>query len=198
MKVNNEIYEEKGHLWWDDDEGGTFTSLRFMVNPARFNYFKKILEDKNKIHNDNITLLDVGCGGGFLSEEFAKIGLKVTGIDPSKETIKAAKIHAEEENLNIEYLEGFGEDLPFESNTFDFVCGCDVLEHVNDLDKVVNEISRVLKADGIFFYETINRTLISKLLMIKFMQEWKFTAFNDDHVHVWSMFIKPKRKIKCS
>ncbi len=192
MEINNEVYDKKGHLWWDDDEEGNFTSLRFMINPVRFDYFKAILNDRYPSHNHDITILDVGCGGGFLSEEFAKFGLRVTGIDPSKESIATARRHAEQEHLNIEYHVGFGESLPFEANTFDIVCGCDMLEHVNDVNQVIGEISRVLKPQGMFFYETINRTMVSKLLHIKVLQEWSLTAFCDPHVHVWNMFIKPK------
>ncbi len=144
----------------------------------------------------NSTLLDVGCGGGYLSEELAKIDLNVTGIDPSRESIEAARKHAKQEKLNITYMVGYGEKLPFGSNTFDFVCCCDVLEHVQDYGKIIQEVSRVLKNGGIFFYDTINRTIISKLIMIKIMQEWKNTSFLDPNLHVWDMFIKPQEIIK--
>ncbi|MCP4136310.1 MAG: 3-demethylubiquinone-9 3-O-methyltransferase [bacterium] len=200
MEINNEIYNTKAHSWWNDDNNndkdGSLVSLRFLSNPAKFSYFKKIIDDTLKKKPGDKTLLDVGCGGGFLSEELAKIDLDVTGIDISKESIEAAKRHAKQENLNIKYLAGIGEDLPFESNSFDFVCCCDVLEHVQDPDKVIGEIARVLKKDGIFFYDTINRTILSKLVMIKIMQEWKSTAFLDSNIHLWNMFIKPKELVK--
>ena len=76
MKINNEVYDKKGHLWWDDDEGGNFTSLRFLVNPVRFNYFKTVLNDSYPSYSHNITILDVGCGGGFLAEMFAELGFR--------------------------------------------------------------------------------------------------------------------------
>ncbi len=93
-------------------------------------------------------------------------------------------------------MEGCGEDLPFEPDTFDFVCCCDVLEHVGNYRQIIKEISRVLKNGGVFFYDTINRTAISKFVMIKIMQEWKSTAFLDPNVHVWEMFIKPKELLE--
>jgi 2-polyprenyl-6-hydroxyphenyl methylase/3-demethylubiquinone-9 3-methyltransferase len=134
----------------------------------------------------------VGCGGGYLSEELAKIGLDVTGLDPSPRTIETARTHAAQEGLTIDYREGCGEELPFASHRFDFVCCCDVLEHVDDFSLVIKEIARVLKPGGVFFYDTINRTLLSKLIMINIMQDWKATAFLDPGIHSWSMFIKPQ------
>lgn len=196
MDINNEIYDDLGHTWWDDNGDGNLVSLRFLSNPVKFNYINSIISNKLKNRPNDKTVLDVGCGGGYLSEELAKINLEVTGIDPSSESIEAAQTHAEQESLTIKYFVGYGEKLPFESNTFDFVCCCDVLEHVKDLRGIIKEISRVLKNDGVFFYDTINRTMISKLVMIKIMQEWKGTSFLDPNVHIWDMFIKPKELLK--
>ena len=102
-----------------------------------------------------------------------------------------AKNHAKENNLSIKYEIGTGENLPFEKNSFDVVLCCDVLEHVNDLPKVISEISRVLKSGGIFIYDTFNRTYFSKLSAIKILQEWKPWAIMPPHLHIWEMFIKP-------
>lgn len=195
MQINNEIYNEIAHIWWADDEYAPITTLRYWINPVRFSYFQNILSEKIKANLNHKTILDVGCGGGFLSEAFAQIGLNVSGIDPSRELINAAKRHAVQKNLNISYFEGFGEKLPFESNVFDFVCCCDVLEHVKDVKQVIREISRVLKNNGIFFFDTINRTFVSKLIMIKIGQEWEKTALGLPGLHVWDMFIKPKELV---
>ena len=192
MKVNNAIYENLGHAWWDDDGDGNLVSLRYLSNPVKFNYIHSIMRNIRSQRPDRRTLLDVGCGGGYLSEKLAKIDLDVTGLDPSPASIKAARTHAEKERLAIEYCEGYGENLPFESNHFDFACCCDVLEHVDDFSRVIKEISRVLKPGGVFFYDTINRTLISKFVMINIMQEWQGTAFLDPTIHVWDKFIKPQ------
>jgi len=192
MEVNNAIYDDLGHAWWDDDGDGNLVSLRYLSNPVKFNYIHSIVMHIRSHRPDCRTLLDIGCGGGYLSEELAKIDLDVTGLDPSPASIEAARIHAEKESLAIEYCEGYGEKLPFESNRFDFACCCDVLEHVDDFSQVIKEISRVLKPGGVFFYDTINRTLISKFVMINIMQEWQGTAFLDPTIHVWDKFIKPQ------
>jgi 2-polyprenyl-6-hydroxyphenyl methylase/3-demethylubiquinone-9 3-methyltransferase len=127
-----------------------------------------------------------------VDEEFARLGCQVTGIDPSEPSLATAKAHAKQSGLDIDYRVGIGEDLPFPDETFDIVYCCDVLEHVNDLVKVIAEISRVLKKDGVFLYDTINQTLPSKLVMIKLFQEWSSTSFMPANTHGWNMFIKPR------
>ncbi len=188
-KINND-YDAIAHLWWSEDEGTT-ASIRFLINPVRSNYFRNLLEKKFESGFKNRKVLDVGCGGGFLSEELDKIGLNVIGVDPSKESINIARQHAVTKNLNIEYKESFGETLPFEDSVFDMVFCCDVLEHVNDVNKVISEISRVLKTGGLLFFDTINRSIISKIMMIYFMQKCRFTSIIAKDTHVWDMFIKP-------
>ncbi|HOT45477.1 MAG TPA: bifunctional 2-polyprenyl-6-hydroxyphenol methylase/3-demethylubiquinol 3-O-methyltransferase UbiG [Spirochaetota bacterium] len=190
MKINNEIYDRLADYWWDEGRCGSLATIRYFVNSARFNYFFSVL-NKNPRDSDRISkLLDVGCGGGFLSEEFAKAGFNVTGIDPSKNSIAAARKHAEENNLHIRYVHGNGEHLPFGAGAFSIVTCCDVLEHVADLNAVISEIARVLAAGGIFFYDTMNRTFAGKVI-VKATQEWKSTSFMEPCVHNWEMFIKP-------
>jgi 2-polyprenyl-6-hydroxyphenyl methylase / 3-demethylubiquinone-9 3-methyltransferase len=191
MRVINNDYDSIAHRWWSDDEGAT-ASIRYIMNPVRLNYFKKLLETNYKSGFKNKKALDVGCGGGFLSEELSKIGLTVTGVDPSKESICIARKHAINNNLNITYQESYGEKLPFDDSTFDMVFCCDVLEHVNDIRKVASEISRVLKKGGLFFFDTVNRTIISKITVIYFMQKCRFTSFVPSDGHIWDMFIKPE------
>ena len=192
FKINNKIYNDLGRGWWDEDGDGNLVSLRYLNNPVKFNYISNVIRSKQKNNINNMSVLDVGCGGGYLSEELAGIGLDVTGIDPSKASIEAAIIHAKQKNLTIKYLEGFGEKLPFESNSFHFVCCCDVLEHVKNFTLIIKEISRVLKSGGVFFYDTINRTIISKIVMIRVMQGWEGISFLEPNIHIWDMFIKPK------
>lgn len=139
-----------------------------------------------------LRVLDVGCGGGILAEDFARLGSRVTGVDPSAPTLEAARRHAEQEGLGITYEQAGGESLPLVDASFDVVCCCDVLEHVADVAAVVSEIARVLRPGGVFFYDTINRTFRSKLVAIKVMQDWEWSRFVPPDLHAWTMFIKPE------
>ena len=188
MPINNEIYETYGHSWWADDAAFDFSSLRYCVNPVRYAYFKSKLPH---LRLPGKTLLDVGCGGGFLAEDFARDGFAVTGIDPAARSIEAARQHAADNGLAIEYHVGRGEALPFPDGSFDVVACCDVLEHVDDLAKVISEVARLLKEGGVFFYDTVNRTWLSKIILIKIWQDWRISPFSQPNLHVWEKFIKP-------
>ncbi len=187
-QIDNNLYRRKGGDWWDDD-AGEFSSIRFFVNPVRYGYFKDLLAD---VGVQTGRVLDIGCGGGILAEEFARDGFEVTGVDPAPESIETARAHAAASLLRIAYQTGSGEDLPFAEQSFDIVTCCDVLEHVDDVQQVLREVSRVLKDGGLFLYDTVNRTLKSRIAMIKVMQEWKTTAFAPPNAHVWEKFIKPR------
>lgn len=143
-----------------------------------------------------LRVLDVGCGGGLLTEQFASLGCQVTGVDQSVPTLNAARAHANKSGLNIEYIESVGEKLPFDAARFDIVCCCDVLEHVDNLDIIIAEISRVLKPGGLLFFDTINRTFKSNLIAIKMAQSWRLTRFLPRYVHVWDKFIRPSELAK--
>jgi ubiquinone biosynthesis O-methyltransferase len=172
MKVNNEIYETQGHGWWVNDAGFGFSSLRLCLNPVRYGYFKrKMSQMKLSVK----TILDVGCGGGYLAEAFARDGFIVAGVDPAVNSIEAARKHAFETGLDLDYRVGRSETLPFSDGSFDAVACCDVLEHVDDLDRSVSEVARVLRPGGVFFYETVDRTWLSKLVLIKVWQDWQIT-----------------------
>jgi 2-polyprenyl-6-hydroxyphenyl methylase / 3-demethylubiquinone-9 3-methyltransferase len=190
MSVNDEILSKVGYNWWDETEG-IFSTVRFFINPVRFDYFSRILQHEKGRGRELSTVLDVGCGGGFLAEDFARAGYKVAGIDPISQFIETAQKHAAEGGLHIDYQTVSGENLPFPDRSFDIVLCCDVLEHVNDSELVISEISRVLKTGGILFYDTINRTFASKIAVIKVMQEWSSTAFAPPNAHDWNKFIRP-------
>lgn len=189
MTIDNAIYDHIASTWWDDSN--PLALLRTAINPARFQYFREVLVEKCGLYPAGLQLLDVGCGGGFLPEEFARLGCRVTGIDPSAPTIEAAAAHARASGLTIDYRVGTGEQLPVVDASCDVVSCCDVLEHVASLDAVVAEISRVLRPGGIFLYDTVNRTLRSKIVMIKVAQEWPLTHIVPQHLHQWEMFITP-------
>ena len=122
--MSDEIYAIYGDTWWDEDGEFGFSSLRYCVNPVRYGYFKKVLRQARISGN---TVLDVGCGGGFLAEEFSKDGFRVTGIDPSEKSIEAARKHAAATGLDIRYEVGRGEIWSFRTDSFDLIACCDVL-----------------------------------------------------------------------
>ena len=183
------LYNRLAATWWDENE--VLNVLRISLNPARFSYFRAVLLEQVHLDPRGKKTLDVGCGGGLLAEEFARLGCNVTGIDPSEPSIAVARAHATQEGLAIEYFTGVGESLQFADASFDIVYCCDVLEHVNDLGAVIAEIARVLKKDGFFFYDTINRTFMSRIISIKLLQEWKATRVMPPNLHDWKLFIKP-------
>jgi 2-polyprenyl-6-hydroxyphenyl methylase/3-demethylubiquinone-9 3-methyltransferase len=187
--MNYDFYEQEGDTWWQPD---TFLNLILnVINPVRAGFAKRTIDMNLQSDPGKITILDVGCGGGLLAEEFARQGYGVTGIDPSESSLKTAREHAETNNLHIEYIKGSGEILPFNSGSFDVVLCCDVLEHVQDLPKVISEVSRVLKTGGLFVYDTFNRTIFSKISAIWILQDWRRWAIMPPGLHVWEMFIKP-------
>jgi len=186
--TNNTVYDADEDIWWNPDK--LFFMLKTSVNPARVGYFEHVLQDQEHDVNGK-TLLDVGCGGGILAEAFADLGFAVTGIDPSASSVATAQQHADQRGLSIRYQVGSGEQLPIADNSFDYVSCCDVLEHVRDVDAVLSEISRVLKPGGIFFYDTINRTGLSWLFLIKIAQDWPRWAFMEPNQHRYDRFITP-------
>ncbi|HLW00914.1 MAG TPA: bifunctional 2-polyprenyl-6-hydroxyphenol methylase/3-demethylubiquinol 3-O-methyltransferase UbiG [Ktedonobacterales bacterium] len=189
MPVDNELYNQSGDIWWG--ETGALSLLRTALNPARFAYFRQTLTERLKLDPRDLCALDVGCGGGLLAEEFARLGCQVTGIDPSAPSIATARAHASQAGLAIAYQVGVGEQLPFADASFDLVYCCDVLEHVSDVERVIAETARVLKPGGVYCFDTINRTLFSKLVTIKLFQEWQATAFLPPRLHAWEQYVTP-------
>jgi 2-polyprenyl-6-hydroxyphenyl methylase/3-demethylubiquinone-9 3-methyltransferase len=187
--IDNDLYDEEGDIWRQSNS--PFYLMQCSVNPTRLGFFKRKLLNELNIDPQGKSALEVGCGGGILTEEIALMGFDVTGIDPSERSIKAAAGHANASGLRISYEKGMGEALPYRDDAFDIVFCCDVLEHVRDVPKVISEISRVLKPGGFFCYDTLNRTLLSKLVAINISQHWKRWAFAPPNLHVWKMFIKP-------
>jgi 2-polyprenyl-6-hydroxyphenyl methylase / 3-demethylubiquinone-9 3-methyltransferase len=192
MPVDNTIYDWPGDIWWSDD--GPLSAIRTALNPGRLEYFGRVFADL-RIDPRAKTVLDIGCGGGLLAEELARLGCRVTGVDPSAPSLALAREHAAREGLAVEYLRGSGEALPFPDASFDIACCCDVLEHVEDLERVIMETSRVLRPGGLYLYDTINRTFRSHIVLIKLFQEWRWTRFTPPHLHDWDQFIRPSKLV---
>jgi 2-polyprenyl-6-hydroxyphenyl methylase/3-demethylubiquinone-9 3-methyltransferase len=189
MVIDNQIYSRIANTWWTEDS--VLCLLRMHVNPCRFAYFREVLSKRLAVDPRGCRVLDIGCGGGFLTEEFARLGCRVVGIDPSAESLEVARAHAAQGGQAIDYRQGFAEQLPFDDGEFDIVCCCDVLEHVRDLPAVIAETARVLRPGGPFFFDTINRTWTSWFFYIKVAQDWKSTAYMPPDLHDWKMFIRP-------
>lgn len=187
--IDNDLYNADGDRWWQSDS--PLYLLQCSINPARVDYFKKKLLTELNINPQGKSALEVGCGGGFLCEEIARMGFDVTGIDPSEHSLQVAATHAKASGLRIKYEKGTGEALPYQDNSTDIVFCCDVLEHVRDVPKVISEIFRVLKPGGCFCYDTLNRTFLSKLVAINISQVWKRWAYAPPNLHIWKMFIEP-------
>jgi 2-polyprenyl-6-hydroxyphenyl methylase/3-demethylubiquinone-9 3-methyltransferase len=187
--INNQIYDEFAHTWWDEKE--FLHLLKVMVNPWRVPYFKNVLVKYYGQDLSQIRLLDIGCGGGVLTEEFASQGCQVTGIDSSARSIEVAHAHAAISELSIDYQVGSGTSLSFGDGSFQAVSCCDVLEHIRDWKQVIAEAGRVLAPGGLFFFDTINRTIKSKVTFIFGLQESPLTRLMPPDTHVWEMFITP-------
>jgi ubiquinone biosynthesis O-methyltransferase len=179
------IYETSD--WWVDPARW----LRTLQNmaPVRFDFFDPIIgEWRGK------KVLDVGCGGGFMSVALAERGALVTGIDPAKRAIAAAQRHAEANQLEICYLVAAGESMPFAEGVFDIVVCVDVLEHVEDLQHVLAEIRRVLRPGGIFLFDTINRNPLASFLIVTMAE--KVMRLLPRGTHDPAMFIQPEELIR--
>jgi 2-polyprenyl-6-hydroxyphenyl methylase / 3-demethylubiquinone-9 3-methyltransferase len=181
-KNDLELYEREADNWWTP---GSKLSILSYFNAPRFSYFDRFVGPWQ-----GLKVLDVGCGGGFTCEFLAKRGAKVTGVDLSEKSIQAARKHAKESGLKIEYLQGKGEKLPVDSGQFDLVVCVDVLEHVEDLGKVLSEINRALKSGGTFLFDTINRTWKSRAVMI-WLLEYVLKEIPRG-THDWKLFIRPE------
>lgn len=143
-------FDRVSQIWWDPKgEMGTL----HVINPLRTNF---IME---KVSVPNPKVLDVGCGGGILSEALAKAGARVTGLDLSEASLLVARKHAQDQGLSIDYRYERVEDLAEkEAGTFDVVTCMEMLEHVPEPGKVVAACARALKPGGMAFFSTINRT----------------------------------------
>ena len=138
-----------------------------------------------------LRVLDMGCGGGFLAEEFAALGCRVTRGRPVAGVDRRGARPRGRARLAHRLPGRAGEELPAPDAAFDVACCCDVLEHVSDVDRVMSETARVLEPGGLYLFDTVDRTRASKLLAVKAVQQWPLTRLTDVAFHDWDMFIKP-------
>ena len=193
--INREEIQKFSDLadeWWDVN--GKFKPLH-MFNPIRIEYItEKIKQEFNLINRNNdflkdLKILDIGCGGGLISEPLARLGGEVTGIDASEKNIKVAKLHSKKNNLNINYLNKSPEQLK-EYEKYDVILNLEVIEHVENVNLYINACKKLLKKKGIMFTATLNRTLTSYVKAIigaEYILRWLPIGTHD-----WNKFIKPE------
>lgn len=187
MKKNNlEFYDRNATQWWNAD--AKIYAL-YHLNRPRFEFFDRYVDNWQ-----GLKALDVGCGGGFSCEFMAARGVSVSGIDQSQKCVDAAIEHAHSSGLEIDYRCGVAEQLPYADQSFDVVICVDVLEHVEDVRRVISGISRILKPNGLFFFDTINRNFKSKFVMIWLMEN--ILGEIERGVHDWNKFITPAETIE--
>ena len=175
------------------DPDGKFKPLH-KFNPIRIEYIKNNVMDNFNLSSDikpfkGISVLDIGCGGGLLSEPMARLGANVVGIDASKKNIDVAKHHLNKSNLEIEYYNSSPENFNSKRN-FDVILNMEIVEHVDDVQKFINESSKFLNKNGIMFIATLNQTLKSYVFAIlgaEYILRWLPIGTHD-----WNKFIKPK------
>jgi 2-polyprenyl-6-hydroxyphenyl methylase/3-demethylubiquinone-9 3-methyltransferase len=164
----NEVafYERLSALWWD--ENGPFWPLHRM-NATRMGYIRDILAEAFGLRKDaerplrGLRVLDIGCGGGILSEAAARLGAEVHGVDVAAKNIRAARLHAAQSGLAIAYETASAEMLAGRGEMYDAVLNMEVVEHVAELDVFLNACVRLVRPGGVMVIATLNRTLASWL-----------------------------------
>lgn len=155
-----------------------------------------LLRAENRLRNPWITsllpsstkILDMGCGAGFLTQDMARLGHEVVGLDLSEESLQIAE--KLDETGRVSYIQADAAAVPFPDASFDIVCAMDLLEHVENPKAIIQEAARLLKPGGLFFFHTFNRTVLSWLVVIKGV-EW-CVKNTPSHMHVLRLFIKPE------
>ena len=192
--INKEEIQKFSKLadeWWDVN--GKFKPLH-MFNPIRIEYIldeisKHFKTSSKKNCLNNFEILDIGCGGGLMSEPMARLGANVTGIDAAMKNIHVASLHSKKNNLKINYLNKSPEQLK-EKEKFDIILNLEVVEHVDNLDLYLESCHKLLKKNGLMFTATINRTFISYIKAIvgaEYVLRWLPIGTHD-----WNKFIKPE------
>jgi ubiquinone biosynthesis O-methyltransferase len=178
--------------WWNPN--GKFKPLH-KFNPARIEYILDItsahfnLDRSKKLPLNSLKILDIGCGGGLISEPMSRLGAKVTGIDASEKNIKVAEIHAKKNNLKIEYQNKSPEEIK-DDLKFDIILNLEVVEHVDNIDLYLKACEKLLKKNGLMFTATINRTMTSYIKAIvgaEYVLRWLPIGTHD-----WNKFVKPE------
>ena len=191
--LEKEKFSKMAEEWWDPT--GKFKALH-KFNPKRIEFIRDKLVEHFSIESDlenpfaNLDILDIGCGGGLLSEPMSRLGANVTGIDIVDKNINVAKTHSEEQNLEIDYKITTAEELALGKKKFDVILNMEVIEHVADLNLFIESCEKLLKKNGLLFFATLNRNILSFGLAIvgaEYILGWLPKG-----THNWKKFITPE------
>ena len=190
-KKEIEKFSKMAAEWWDPS--GKFKPLH-KFNPIRIKYIKENIINSFKLKTKKrplvkINILDIGCGGGLLSEPMTRLGANVTGIDASSKNIRIAKLHAKKNKLKINYLCSSPEKLKIKKK-FDVILNMEIVEHVEDINFFINSCSKLLKKNGLMFVATLNKTLKSYIFAIvgaEYVLRWLPIGTHD-----WEKFVRPE------
>jgi len=190
-KKEIEKFSNMADEWWDPH--GKFKPLH-KFNPIRIKYIRENIIDQFKTRNkvkplSGINILDIGCGGGLLSEPMYRLGANITGVDASIKNIKIAKLHAKKNGLKINYICSSPEKLKI-TKKFDVILNMEIVEHVEDISFFLKSCSKLLKKNGLMFIATINKTLKSYVFAIvgaEYVLRWLPIG-----THEWEKFVKPE------
>ena len=193
-KKEIEKFSKIAEEWWNPK--GKFKPLH-KFNPIRISYIKENIIKTFKINQKktplkNIKILDIGCGGGLLSEPMCRLGADITAIDASKKNINVAKLHSKKNNLKIKYLCTSPEKIKIKDK-FDVILNMEIVEHVEDVNFFLKTCSKLLKKNGIMFVATLNKTLKSYFFAIvgaEYILRWLPIG-----THEWEKFMKPEELI---
>ena len=191
-KKEIEKFSNMAAEWWDPE--GKFKPLH-KFNPIRIKYIKENIVKEFQLKNkkyplSGINVLDIGCGGGLLSEPMYRLGANVTAIDASNKNIAIANLHAKKNNLKINYICSSPEKLKT-TKKFDVILNMEIVEHVEDVDFFLKSCANLLKKNGLMFIATINKTLKSYIFAIvgaEYILRWLPIG-----THEWEKFVKPEK-----
>lgn len=187
VRIDNAFYDDLGDLWWDRE--GQMSPLHEMT-PVRLAYFDQIFTRLWGTENRHSRrFIDVGCGGGILTEALAGHSYQITGLDISEGALRAAKRHAAARGVKVEYGSSSAYHLGITTECVDGVIASDLFEHLHDFPRAVSEMARVLKPGGVLAFDTVNRTWLSLLGAIWVVQKWLHLM--PPCTHDWRMFITP-------
>jgi len=190
-KKEIEKFSKIAEEWWDPT--GKFKPLH-KFNPIRISYIKENILSTFKIKKEKrilkgVKILDIGCGGGLLSEPMARLGAEVVGIDASEKNVNVAKLHAKKNDLKIKYFCSSPENFKTDKK-FDVILNMEIIEHVEDISFFLKSCTKLLKKNGIMFVATLNKTLKSYLFAIvgaEYVLRWLPIG-----THEWEKFVRPE------